>query len=80
MYRDAKRLLIEAGYAILELHINAATCGVGQVRRRVFVLAVRDCEPSLLQQAQREVTAYNRTPATARTVIPQCWINDGVKE
>lgn len=62
-YRDAKRLLVESGYCILELQLNAAACNVAQVRRRVFVIAVRECDPLLLKQVDKEAASYSRTPS-----------------
>ena len=67
-YREAKQLLVASGYSVLELRVNAAACGVAQVRRRIFVLAVRDCDPAVLRQVKRDAAAYNRTPDTGRTV------------
>lgn len=67
-YQDAKRMLVDAGYSVLELRVNSAACGVAQVRRRVFVLAVRDCDPTLLQQVREEAEAYSSMPSEPRTV------------
>ena len=67
-YREAKRVLVEAGYRVLELRVCAAACGVASVRRRVFVLAVRDCDPLLLQAIECEARDYNKVPHNAHTV------------
>ena len=67
-YRYAKQLLVGSGYSILELHLNAAACGVPQVRRRVFVIAVRECDAVLLEKVKKEAASYTRTPSDARIV------------
>ena len=67
-YSDAKQMLFNEGYSILELRVNAAACNVPQVRRRAFVIAVLHCDPSLLRKVEQEASAYSRTPVTARTV------------
>jgi DNA (cytosine-5)-methyltransferase 1 len=76
-YQDAKRMLVEAGYSVLELRVNSSACGVPQVRRRVFVIAVRHCDPALLKHVREEAEAYSSMPreaecatACARTPTP----------
>ena len=53
---------------VSELRVNAAACGVATVRRRVFVIAVRDCDERVVQQIVHDASGYNRTPTDARTV------------
>ena len=38
------------------------------MRRRVFVLAVRDCDPALLQQVSEEAKTYSSMPSEPKTV------------
>ena len=68
VWTEAKALLIDAGYSLVVLRINAAACGVAQVRRRVFVLATLGCDESVLRTVQRDARKYNVTPKDARTV------------
>ena len=67
-WTEASGLLVGAGYSLLVLRVNAAACGVAQVRRRVFVLATLGCDESVLRAIQREARKYNATPRDARTV------------
>ena len=67
-WKVARALLESAQYRVIELRINAAACGVATVRRRVFVIAVRDCAERLVQQIVHDASGYNRTPTDARTV------------
>ena len=67
-WTEASGLLVGAGYSLVVLRVNAAACGVAQVRRRVFVLATLGCNESVLRAVQREARKYNATPKDARTV------------
>jgi len=58
-WSEASALLVGAGYSLVVLRINAAACGVAQVRRRVFVLATLGCDESVLRAVQREACKYN---------------------
>lgn len=64
----ARDILVEAGYSLVVLALNAAACGVGQVRRRVVVVALRGCGEAALRTLQRQAAGLNRTPANAPTV------------
>ena len=67
-WADACELLMCEGYSLLVVRVNAAACGVAQVRRRVFVLATRDCGEDALRAVEREARKYNTTPRDAKTV------------
>ena len=67
-WTEASALLVGAGYSLVVLRVNAAACGVAQVRRRVFVLATLGCDESVLRAVQRGARKYNATPKDARTV------------
>jgi DNA (cytosine-5)-methyltransferase 1 len=67
-WSDACEVLVHAGYAVTVLRLNAAACAVPQVRRRVFVLATLNCEPSMLRSIESEATGMNRTPPDAPKV------------
>ena len=66
--REAERLLVAAGYRVVELRLCAAACGLPLLQRCLFLLAVRDCDPALVQQVEREAEAYSRVPPKPRTV------------
>ena len=49
VWADAKAVLMVAGYSVIAVRLNSAACGVAQVRRRVFVIAMQSASPSALQ-------------------------------
>ena len=67
-WSDASEVLVHAGYSVTVLRLNAAACGVPQVRRRVFVLATLSCEPLILRRIESEAAGMNRTPPDAPKV------------
>ena len=64
----AQETLLDAGYSLVVLRLNAAACGVAQVRRRVFVLATRGCDERMLRWVQRQAVRLNQTPKDAPSV------------
>ena len=67
-WTEASELLVGAGYSIVVLRVNSAACGVAQVRRRVFVLATRGCDESVLRRVEQAAASFNKTPADAPKV------------
>lgn len=67
-WSDVCDLLVHAGYSVTVLRLNAAACGVPQVRRRAFVLATLGCEPLILRRIESEAAGMNRTPPDAPKV------------
>jgi DNA (cytosine-5)-methyltransferase 1 len=65
---EARELLAGAGYSVVVLRVNSAACGVAQVRRRVFVLATRGCDESVLRRVEQAAASFNKTPAGAPKV------------
>ena len=69
--REAERLLVAAGYRVVELRLCAAACGLPLLQRCLFLLAVRDCDPALVQQVEREAEAYSVPhPAWRGAAVP----------
>ena len=66
-FTRARDLLEQASYQMLVLRVNAACCGVAQIRRRVFVIGVLGGS-ELMQQIETEARSYSSTPADAPTV------------
>ena len=66
-FARARDLLEQASYQMLVLRVNAACCGVAQIRRRVFVIGVLGGS-ELMQQIKKEARSYSSTPADAPTV------------
>lgn len=50
------------------VRLNAAACGVAQVRRRVFVVAARGCDEAALRWIQLQAAGLNQTPKDAPNV------------
>ena len=67
-WADARETLVGAGYSLVVLRLNAAACGVAQVRRRVFVVATRGCNEATLRWVQQQASGLNQTPQNAPTV------------
>lgn len=61
-YCEFKAALEKAGYQITEQTLNAAAFGVGQSRRRLFLMCDRKTKPA-------EVTPLSITPATAKSLL-----------
>jgi DNA (cytosine-5)-methyltransferase 1 len=67
-WREASDVLIKSGYSLIVIRMNSAACGVAQIRRRVFVIGVLNCNEAALRSVQREVAGFNRTPGDVATV------------
>ena len=67
-WREASDILLNGGYSLVVLRINSAACRVAQIRRRVFVIGVLNCDEAALRSVQREAARFNRTPADVETV------------
>ena len=67
-WAQARETLVRAGYSLVVLRVNAAACGVAQVRRRVFVVATRGCDEATLRWVQQQAASLNQTPKDAPTV------------
>lgn len=67
-WAEARAMLLGAGYSVVVLRVNAAACGVAQVRRRVFAIAVLGGDVEAMRRLQRTAASYNRTPSDAKTV------------
>ena len=67
-WAEARDVLVDGGYSLVVLRMNAAACGVAQVRRRVFVIAMLNCNEAELRRVEKEASEFNRTPTDAPTV------------
>ena len=67
-WAEARDLLVEGGYSLIVLRVNAAACGVAQIRRRVFVIAVLNCDEEVIRRVEHQAAGFNRTPANAPSV------------
>ena len=67
-WAEARAILRDAGYSMAVVRLNAAACGVPQVRRRVFVVAARGCDETTLRSIQQQAAGLNQTPNDAPTV------------
>ena len=38
-WAEARDVFVDGGYSLVVLRVNAAACGVAQIRRRVFIIA-----------------------------------------
>ena len=67
-WAEARDVLVDGGFSLVVLRVNAAACGVAQIRRRVFVIAMLNCNEAELRRVEREASDYNHTPTDAPTV------------
>ena len=63
-FEEAKQVLMQGGYSVCWVSVNAAHCGVAQVRRRAFVVASRADVESILGKAR----ALQKRPCPPTTV------------
>ena len=65
-WEEARAILEEAGYSLLVKRVNAASCGVAQCRKRVFVIGMLRCGEDALRRV--DAVDLSGVPKNAVTV------------
>ena len=71
-YQEAKKLLLNAGYELLERVLDSSFCGVPQIRKRFFVIGWRKVRPN----AASRLEAYFEDAATTERLTISRFMGD----